>query len=105
MGTTLMALGGAAIYGGVRAKMSQALSPLTSKIPLGEISDEVGMLGVNLAVGRFLGRKIPILRSITKAGMLIEAARIGEAVAMGQVGLGGFGGGSAARDMTAMSFR
>lgn len=84
---------GAAIYGAGRAKMSNALAPLTNRIPLGGISDEVGMILAAEAAKKFIGNRIPMVRQIATSGQYIEAARIGEAVISGQVGLGGSSGG------------
>lgn len=80
---------GAGIYGAVREKASNALMPITSKVPLGNISDEV-VLGISaILLKRTLGRKMPIVAKIADAGIVIESARIGEAIVNGQVGLGG----------------
>ncbi len=88
----IVGLIGAGAYGALRQRVSDQLAPITANIPAGNIADEVGMLGVNWIVGRFIGRRVPILRQITKAGMIIEAARIGEAVATGQLGIGSTNG-------------
>lgn len=78
---------GAGVYGAFRAKVSNYLSQFTSKIPLGTISDEVGM-GLMCILGKkFLGRKVPMLKKVFDAGLVIESARIGEAVATGQLSL------------------
>lgn len=82
---------GAGAYGAIRENISLRLTPLTARIPLGNIADEAGMLGLNYIIGRFVGRKIPLIKPITTAGMIIESARIGQAVAMGAVNLGGVG--------------
>ena len=76
---------GAGVYGGLRARMSNYLRPYTIKIPLGDISDEVGMIGACYLFKRFLGRKVPLVTQIANAGMLIESARIGESVATGSI--------------------
>ena len=76
----------AAIYGAAREKVSVKISPMTSKIPAGNIADEVGMLLVGYGVKKFVGSKVPMLSDAAKAGMYIEAARIGEAIAKGQLG-------------------
>ena len=83
MGTLL----GAAVYGGLRARLSNMVSPLTAKIPLGNIADEVAMLGVGYGAKKLVGHKVPLVKQIANAGMLIEAARIGEATATGQLGI------------------
>lgn len=79
---------GAGIYGAFRAKVSNYLSQYTSKIPLGSISDEVGM-GLMCILGKkFLGRRVPMLKKVFDAGLVIESARIGEVVATGGLSLG-----------------
>ena len=88
LGNQAASIMGAGIYGGFRAKISNVLSPMTSKIPLGNIADEVGLGIAALITKKFLGRKIPLVKDIANAGLLIESARIGEAVATGQIGLG-----------------
>jgi len=82
----MTAIGGAMIYGALREKASNALAPLTNKIPLGNIADEV-VLGV---ASYFLAKKgSGLVREIGKAGLVIESARIGEAIVNGQLSLGG----------------
>lgn len=68
----------AGLYGGVRQKISNALAPVTARVPAGEISDEVVMLGVCFAGSKMLPKGF---RAPAKVGMYIEAARIGEFVA------------------------
>ena len=74
-------IAGAAIYGGVREKVSNLIAPLTAKIPLGTIADEV-VLGT---IHYFGAKKVsnPMLKSIFRAGLIVESARIGEAIADG----------------------
>ena len=83
--STLLSAG---TYGAFRARVSNYLSQYTSKIPLGNISDEVGMGLLCILGKRFIGRKVPLAKKVFDAGLYIECARIGEAVATGQVGLG-----------------
>lgn len=78
----------AALYGGVRERVSDMVAPATSKIPAGEISDEVGMLALNWILSRSLPGP---MKPAARAGMIIEAARIGEFVA--DKGLAGLAGG------------
>ena len=80
---------GATVYGGVREKVSMKLEPITAKIPMGNISDEVVMGGSAYLIKKFAGSKVPMLVPVLDAAMIIEAARVGEAVAKGQLGLGG----------------
>jgi len=84
-------LAGAGIYGAFRARVSNYLSQWTSKIPLGNVADEVGMGLLCILGKRFIGRRVPFSKKIFDAGLAIEAARIGEAVATGQIGLGNSG--------------
>lgn len=73
---------GAAIYGAVRQKASNALAPITAKVPLGSIADEVVLGGLS-----YLGAKKlkGIAKDVCIAGMTIEAARIGEALISGAI--------------------
>lgn len=79
----------AALYGAGRAYVSDKIQPLTSKIPLGNVSDNVAMLGVNWAIKRFLGNRVPILAKAADAGMIIEAAMIGSELMQGGLSTGG----------------
>ena len=74
----------AAVYGGVREKISNTLAPVTARVPAGEIADEVVMMGLNYVGSRALPKAF---KAPMKAGMVIEAARIGEFVA--KRGMGG----------------
>jgi len=76
---------GAGIYGALRERMSNALAPVTAKIPLGNISDEVGMGLALILAKKFIGRKVPMIKQVADAGITIEAARIGVAIANGEV--------------------
>lgn len=74
-------IGGSMIYGAGREFVSTKLAPITSKIPAGELSDEVGMgvLSYFLYKGKIpLLNKIPMSRDIGRAGLIIESARAGE---------------------------
>jgi len=66
---------GSMIYGAAREKISNMLVPVTSKIPLGDITDEA-TLG---ALSYFAAKKGKgVLKDIGTAGLTIEAARVGE---------------------------
>jgi len=78
----------AGIYGAFRAKVSNYLSQYTSRIPLGNVSDEVGMGLLCILGKKFIGNKVPMAKKVFDAGLYIECARIGEAAATGQLGLG-----------------
>ena len=68
------------------------LAPYTSRIPLGNVSDEVGMLVVSTLGKKYLFKKAGALRDAMSAGQTIELARIGEAIASGSLGIGLLGG-------------
>lgn len=71
---------GAAVYGAGREWMSNKLSPLTSKVPAGDLADEVtlGAISYFMAKGSIpLLNKVPYSREIGRAGLTIEAARAG----------------------------
>lgn len=71
---------GAAVYGAGREWASDKLQPLLSKIPAGDLADEVGMglLSYAVATGKIpLVNKLPYSREIGRAGLTIEAARAG----------------------------
>lgn len=79
---------GGAAYGAGRAWIADKVSPYTSKLPLGNIADEVGM-GVLLIVAKKLNKgRMPWLNHIANGGLAVESARIGEAIASGSVGMG-----------------
>lgn len=90
----MAALMGAGLYGAARQRISSTVAPFLGRLPGGAIADEIGMFGVNWAAGKFIGRKVSIIRDMAKAGMLIEAAAIGEALAGGQLTGGGNGNGA-----------
>jgi len=72
----------AALYGATRETISNFVAPLTARVPLGGIADEV-VLGVG---AMFLKRQVrnPQVKSFLEAAQNIEAARLGAAVASGQ---------------------
>lgn len=67
-------------YGAVREKLSDALSPVTAKVPMGNIADEVVLLGAAYFINK---RNLMGLGKVAHAGMIIESARIGEALISG----------------------
>jgi len=77
---------GGGIYGAVRQKASDALAPITSKIPLGNLSDEALLFGLGYLVHKKVSNKI--VKDIALSAMAVESARMGEAIITGQVGLG-----------------
>lgn len=91
---------GAGVYGAGRNVVSAALAPITSKIPLGTIADELVLAFLGHQVKR---RTTGILREVGNAAMVVEAARIGVAVADGsafQTGASSSGVGSALQPNT-----
>ena len=80
---TLMATAG--LYGGVRGMMSDYVAPFTRPFlgSVGNIADEVGLAAVHYAGYKFV--KNSTAKQFFKAGLMVEAARIGEAVSSGSV--------------------
>lgn len=76
---TAVLIGGGA-YGAVRSKVSDLLAPVTSRIPLGSIADEVGMFALAYLAHKKGGK---MLKNVAMAGMAVEAARMGEALISG----------------------
>lgn len=75
----------AMLYGAVRQKASDAIAPVTSKIPLGGVADEVGMALLCWGVAKYAGKGM--LGNVARKGLVIENARVGEAIAQGGLGL------------------
>ncbi len=75
----------AGLYGATREKISNALRPLTQNVPLGGIADEVVIGLTAIVLKRTVGRNIPILKEICNSALIIESARIGEALIQGRV--------------------
>jgi len=70
----------AALYGAVREPIANALTPLTSKIPLGDVSDEI-VLGT---LAYFGAKKTSgFMRNLCRSALVVESARIGESVRKG----------------------
>lgn len=68
-------------YGAVRQYASNAIAPLTQQIPLGGLADEVGMGILCWGVSKYAGKGM--LGSIARKGLVIENARVGEALIQG----------------------
>lgn len=77
----------AMIYGAFREKLSNMLTPVTSKVPFGDLADEFVMGGAMY----FLAKQKGMVGRVAKTGLIIENARIGEALISGSLG-GVFGG-------------
>lgn len=71
-------------YGAVRGYVSNLISPLTSKIPLGSIADEVGMGIINYYVAK---NTSGMIKDIAVKGLVIENAFVGNAIAQGGLNL------------------
>lgn len=82
----------AGIYGALRSKVSNALIPITAKIPLGSVADEAALFGVSYLLNK---KTSGLLKSVGLMGMAVEGARIGEAVIDGSAFSNSAGVGSA----------
>lgn len=70
---------GAAGYGAVRQVVSEKLAGwVGNTLPFGELSDEATMLAVSYAADKY---GPSMLKPVARAGLIIEAARIGEYLA------------------------
>lgn len=90
MGLVGTIVGGVA-YGAGRQYASNALAPITAKIPAGQYADNVvmGVLSYLVASGKIpLINKIPMSREIGKAGLVIESAMIGQSIIGGKTATG-----------------
>ena len=87
MGISMNAALASMIYGAIRGKTSNYLAPYTSKIPLGNISDEVGLIATSYIGKKYLFKSAGVMRDALSTGQKIELARIGEAVMSGNVGI------------------
>jgi len=70
-------------YGALRGYTSQLLAPLTAKIPLGDIADEVVMGFANYMIAK---NTSGMIKDVALKGLTIENARLGEAVISGGLG-------------------
>jgi hypothetical protein len=95
-GVTAMLIG-AGLYGAGREYASTRLMPLTAKVPAGNYADELVMGAVSYAMMKgkipFLN-KIKVTRDIGRAGLTIEAARVGAGLSAGLAPSTGATGGS-----------
>jgi len=73
----------AMIYGAVRAKISSLISPLTSKIPMGEYADEIGMGLLTYFVAK---NTSGMVKDVAMKGLIIENAMIGSQLANRAIG-------------------
>ena len=72
-------------YGAVRGKVSQLIQPVTSKIPFGNLADEIGM-GVLSYYAAKKGKGM--VKKLGQAGLIIESAQAGQTLVAGNL-LGG----------------
>ena len=72
---------GGGLYGAVRRYVDGWVKPITSKIPLGSIADEAVLFSVAYLLNKKMKDKT--IKSVTMAGMAVEAARMGEAFSDG----------------------
>lgn len=85
MGVTSIVLGGG-IYGALRTMISGAIKPLTDKLPLGNVADNVGMGVVSyLAYKKGSG----IVKNAGMIGLGIESAMAAQDLMAGGLNLGG----------------
>jgi len=73
----------AMLYGAGRQYVSDLIKPLTSNIPLGAVSDELGMGLVNYMLAK---NTKGMVKKIAMKGLVIENARLGQAVVSGGLG-------------------
>lgn len=75
----------AMLYGASREFISNKLAPISSKIPLGTLGDEIVMGGLCYVVAKKAGSGL--LGNVARKGLVIENARVGEAIAQGGLSL------------------
>lgn len=76
----------AGVYGAARGRLETLIAPVSAKIPMGAIADEVVLGTAAFLAGRYM--KNPMVKKLSKAVLIVEAARIGDALASGQVKMG-----------------
>lgn len=74
-GTELL---GAALYGATRNDIANMVTPLSSKVPVGTIGDELVIGGGAWFAKKYV--RMPLLKSFLNSAMVVEAARVGAAV-------------------------
>lgn len=78
---TMPALVGAGVYGAVRGRLSAMIAPVTSRVPLGTVADEVALLAASYFVAKKTGSGF--INSVAKGAAIVEASRLGAAMADG----------------------
>lgn len=81
----LWTIAGAMAYGAVREKASNMLAPITAKVQLGSIADEVVLGGLSWLAYKKISN--PMVRNVALGGLIVESARVGEAIAKGQLSM------------------
>jgi hypothetical protein len=82
---------GAGVYGALRSRLSTAITPITNNLPFGNIADEIALGGLAVILKKTVGKRMPMLNPVLNGAIAIEAARIGDAIASGQVSMSGSG--------------
>jgi len=81
-----------AMYGVSRQYTSSLISPITNLLPMGNIADELVMIGVNHFVAKTRG--VPqFVKNAAQVGIAIEGAMLGQALASGSAFVSGSTGG------------
>lgn len=74
----------AMVYGAVRGYAANLIQPVTNMIPLGEMSDEIGMGLLNWVVAK---NTSGMVRDVCIKGLVVENARVGERLISGGMGI------------------
>lgn len=74
----------AMLYGAARQYTSNLIAPVTSKIPIGSLADEVGMGVLDYLIAKHTSGMIS---NVARKGLVIENARVGEAIVQGGPGV------------------
>ena len=83
----MKAVAGGFMYGLARGKVAQLISPVTSKIPMGNYADELGMGVLNWYIAK---GKVPMIpKNVGLAGLAIESFVVGQDVGAGNFSLNG----------------
>jgi hypothetical protein len=85
---------GAGVYGALRERLAAAVQPVTSMMPMGNIADEIALGGLAVILKKTIGKRMPMLNPVLNGAIAIESARIGSAIASGQVSMSGQSGNS-----------
>jgi len=78
---------GGGVYGASRAWMAEKVQPYAAKLPFGNIADEVAMGALCILAKKLNKGRYPLVNQIANGGLAVESARIGEAIATGQVSM------------------